>query len=373
MFLKVLCVHPNYELYGSDRCFASYVAAIVDRLPSSDVEVVLPAQGPLTGIYPFNKRPPRIQQMWILRRRNLLRGFTIDLPKILAAIVRAWREMRRADIVYLSTIILFDFIFASRFVRKPVVLHIHEIPNGIEAWFFRRLVLFSKATMIFNSEATRAAFHLPSWVRSEVVYNGFSGPGDDTAPRWDGEGVMRTLMIGRINHWKGQEILVSAVSLLTPQERARMTVRFLGGTFNNQDDFRERLEQKIKDLSLADTIRIDPFEDDPSQSYHDADVVVVPSRLPEPFGCVAVEAMAFSRPVIASGHGGLVEIVQDGETGLLFPPGDAVALANALRMFLADPSLAKRLGANGRMRYLAHFTEKASQQSFLAALQRLVS
>ncbi len=77
---------------------------------------------------------------------------------------------------------------------------------------------------------------------------------------------------------------------------------------------------------------------------------LVPSVWAEPFGLVALEAMASGRPVIASRIGGLTDIVLDEETGLLVPPGDVAALRAALARLLADPALRERLGQAGRRR-----------------------
>ena len=85
-------------------------------------------------------------------------------------------------------------------------------------------------------------------------------------------------------------------------------------------------------------------------AYARCDVCVVPAIWPEPFGIVAVEAMAAGRPVVASAVGGLASTVVDGETGLLVPPGDPAALAAALERLLDDRALAARLGASGRDR-----------------------
>ena len=82
--------------------------------------------------------------------------------------------------------------------------------------------------------------------------------------------------------------------------------------------------------------------------YEQADIVVVPSVWEEPFGLVAVEAMAAAKPVCASAVGGLKGIVRDGETGFLFPRGDSAAVAVLLDRLLADPALRDTLGAAGR-------------------------
>jgi glycosyltransferase involved in cell wall biosynthesis len=79
--------------------------------------------------------------------------------------------------------------------------------------------------------------------------------------------------------------------------------------------------------------------------YRAAAVVVVPSIWPEPCPTVALEALAFGRPVVASRIGGLPDLVADGGTGLLVPPGDPVALARAITTLLSDRSLLKAMAA----------------------------
>ena len=84
--------------------------------------------------------------------------------------------------------------------------------------------------------------------------------------------------------------------------------------------------------------------------YQHADLCVVPSIWEEPFGLVAVEAMASGRPVCVSRVGGLQDIVTHGETGFIFDPGDSTALAGFLARLLDDGDLRKRMGASARQR-----------------------
>jgi glycosyltransferase involved in cell wall biosynthesis len=81
------------------------------------------------------------------------------------------------------------------------------------------------------------------------------------------------------------------------------------------------------------------------QRFRSAAVVVVPSIWPEPCPTVALEALAFGRPVVASRIGGLPDLVADGNNGMLVPPGDAGALAGAITTLLSDRSLLKAMAA----------------------------
>jgi glycosyltransferase involved in cell wall biosynthesis len=108
-----------------------------------------------------------------------------------------------------------------------------------------------------------------------------------------------------------------------------------------------------------------PFTPDPSPHYSWADVVVVPSTQPEPFGLVAIEAMAAARSVIAANHGGLSEIVIDGVTGSLVLPGSTESLAAAIVRSLENPARVIAEGNAGRLRFAAEF-EEANYKSRIA-------
>ena len=95
--------------------------------------------------------------------------------------------------------------------------------------------------------------------------------------------------------------------------------------------------------------------DELARLYAGAAVVACPSRR-EGFGMACLEAMAYGKPVVASAVGGLLDLVVDGETGLLVPPRDPQALRAALERLLADAELRHRLGAAARERAAAEFS-----------------
>jgi len=100
---------------------------------------------------------------------------------------------------------------------------------------------------------------------------------------------------------------------------------------------------------VAEQVDFEGFRGDVASLLQEIDVLALPS-LWEGFGLVLLEAMAAGRPVVASAVGPIPEVVVDGETGLLVPPGDSGALAEALVLVLQDGALAARLGRAGRAR-----------------------
>lgn len=106
--------------------------------------------------------------------------------------------------------------------------------------------------------------------------------------------------------------------------------------------------------------------DELDRLYARAAVVACPSRR-EGFGMACLEAMAHGVPVVASGVGGLLDLVTNGETGLVVPPGDVAALRTALERLLGDPELRRRLGAAARERARERFSWRASTDALLEA------
>lgn len=156
----------------------------------------------------------------------------------------------------------------------------------------------------------------------------------------------RILFVGPVSRayaWKGLAVLADAFERL--QARVPGAHLRVVGEGDLVDAYRARFAQR--DVVFAGRVA----EASLPREYSEASVVVLPSiTAAESFGMVLAEANACERPVVASDVGGIPCFVRDGENGLLVPPGDASALADAIERVLADPSLARRLGANGRAR-----------------------
>jgi glycosyltransferase involved in cell wall biosynthesis len=262
-----------------------------------------------------------------------------------------------------------DYLLIARFHPRKAIAHIREIPTGLANRIIGGLVKWSHAALFFNSKATAEAFSAAPGVPTAVVYNGFEGPAHAEPPKPREDGELRLLILGRINSWKGQDLLVEAVSLLPEAQRRAVKVKVVGDAFEGQP-YRRDLETRIAELGLGDHVSIEGFVDDPTPLLQWSDAVVIPSRKPEPFGRVAIEGMAWARPVIAARHGGLVEIVEDGQDGVLFEPNNAADLRDAIMRFAGSPEVVASYGVSARKRFEALFTSEALMRSFCDAMKR---
>jgi glycosyltransferase involved in cell wall biosynthesis len=161
------------------------------------------------------------------------------------------------------------------------------------------------------------------------------------------------LYVGRFDQRKGIETLVRAVNLSKLRGNSDLKLIIGGGSRPGQSDGmeRDRIESIVDELGMRDfTIFPGRLGDTDLHVYYAAaDVCVVPSHY-EPFGLVAIEAMASGVPVVASDVGGLQFTVVPEETGLLAPPKDEVAFAEAIDRILSHPEWRNQLGHNARKR-----------------------
>jgi len=150
------------------------------------------------------------------------------------------------------------------------------------------------------------------------------------------------LFVGRLEPIKGVDVLLDALAHLT-SESCQAMLLIVGG--NTAEEETQRLQGIARCLGLEERTR---FLGAQEQSilpyfYAAADLCVIPSFY-ESFGMVAIEAMACGRPVVASQVGGLQFTVRHGRTGLLVPPGDSLALAEAIEFLLKNPGLRQEMG-----------------------------
>jgi glycosyltransferase involved in cell wall biosynthesis len=181
----------------------------------------------------------------------------------------------------------------------------------------------------------------------EIVHYGIAA-GPEPEPYSGDE--LRFLCVGRLIPIKGHVVLLRAFRrVLDELPEARLEIAGRG-------PLEHGLKDLARELGLGGAVRflghVTPIQTAVEQSF----AVVVPS-LGEGFGMVALEAMERARPVIAAAIGGLEDLVRDGETGLLVPPGEAEPLAQAMLELASDPGRAAALGREARRRALERFPE----------------
>ena len=316
--------------------------------------------------------------------RSLLR--IGDMARILFYCVKLSRFIRRRQAAIVHTNSLKADIIggvAARLAGVPVVWHIRDriaddyLPLPVVG-FFRFLCRVIPNAVIANSHATLDSINLPPQRRGNkgttgtviysgtVIYDGIKSSGAAAAgPLQNPEAAIaspRIGLIGRLAPWKGQHIFIRAASLVV-KKFPSCKFQIIGAALFGEDDYERDLRALVKTLGLAGQVEFTGFRSDVADLIRRLDVVVHASTVGEPFGQVVIEAMAASKPVVATRGGGVVEIVMDGVTGILVPMGDAESMAGAILKLIENTDMAREMGDAGKVWVEKCFTiEKTARQ-----------
>jgi len=335
----------------------------------------LSARGVETIVTPF-KRWVHSGKPFLERARRSLPLRHVPGVRRLAAVIRR----SGCHVVCTNTVTVGAGAVAARVARKPHVWHIrefgyddHGLSYDLGTRVSRKLIGRLSSACIANSEAVAEEYR-PYLAGTEltVVYNSVEvpPPGDEPPEDlpWRHPGAIRCALPGKLVPGKGQEDAVRAMVNLT-RGKVPAELLLLGGT--GDAEYRRHIEWLVERNDLTDRVHMPGYSDDPLPLLNTADVVLICSRR-EAFGRVTVEGMKLGKPVIGARSGGTPEIVQQGETGLLYTPGDAEELAARIGRLHADRRLRDCLGARARVRARERFNQENYGREVEEILRRVV-
>jgi len=348
---RVLVLDHTAELGGAEIA----LVRLLDALPPGefDVTTLLFADGPLVGM--LREHGHRVEVLPLDPDvGSLARADSASGSGAIRAALRSTpflgrltgRVMRlRPDVIH-TTSLKSDLLGmnVAKLTRTPLVWHVHDrisddyLPART-ATLFRMLARRVPTELVANSYATAAT--LEPIPHLSVAYPGFT---PDQLGLAIGINVLPTPrvvgLLGRISPTKGQLEFVRAAAEVVPAHQD-VEFRIIGSALFGHDDYERQVRAEISERGLGGRVRLVGFADDPLAAIDQLSLLVHASTTPEPFGQVIVEAMIRGVPVVATGAGGAREIldpVPDGEQlGLLVPPGDVDALAQAITSVLDHP------------------------------------
>ncbi len=328
--------------------------------------VAVPSIGPYERRY--QELGVRVEAIPISILRRSLNPITILRMLVLVPLnVRALRRIIRQEgvaLVHTQKMNTLVGDLAARAEGVASVHSIHEVPLWPEALYRAmaspiprladRVVLTCEPSRGLLAPAQRDSRHV------RLIYNGIAlePPPRDRAELRSSLGVSEDAFFvtsgGRLAPSKGFEFFLEAVRRLAPTEpRARF--RLIGDIIADEDaPYRDRVRAHARSLGLDDRLVLEGFRDDYRAVIGVSDVFVLPSVY-DTLPSIVIEAMGMGVPVVATSVGGVPEQVEDGVTGILVPPGDPAALAEAITRLAHDPALRARMSLAARMRALEVF------------------
>jgi glycosyltransferase involved in cell wall biosynthesis len=386
----VLFIHHANDMYGADIGLLHSIKCL-DRNKYHPI-VILPSDMPPPGMLSSELERLGIEYhfapLGILRRKYLSRRKII--PLLLGLMkgiiyVRSTARKRGVALVYVNTIVTVSGAIGGRLAGVPVLWHIREIlamPRPIRWALHNALSLCADRIVCISSAVRDSLLKEARYLagKSVVVYNAVSvAPGFGAAQGVSlrdelgvPQGAPLVGMVGRVTHWKGQEVLAEAAGQVLQNHPDTHFVA-VGGYFADEVHYLEKLKSLISSLGLNGKFHLADYRPNVTAVYRALDIFVLPSRKPEPFGRVTVEAMMQGRAVIATDHGGTCELIQQGVTGVLVPPSDSKALVTAIERFLEDRALGEKMGRAAATYALENFGLPRYQDRMRDVIDHLIS
>lgn len=368
---NILFIHQSAELYGSDKT----LLFLLKNLDKSKFKafVILPNDGPLKLLLQNENIDVVIAPVLKLYRKmfspKVLLNFYFEKKKGLK-IIEELNKIHQFDLIYSNTLSVLIGMFFAKKSKIKHLWHVHEIiesPKIVTGLFKMFLNFKSTSLVVYNSNATLKFWNNTKALKnkSKVIWNGLEVNNElitDEEITEIRENYFKSnstdiiiAVVGRISRWKGQLVALKAFnSLISTQPNLKLI--FIGSPPPKQNKFLENLKKEIIDNNLQKSVLIIPFQKNIYKFWESIDIAIVPSTEPEPFGLVAVEAMFAKKPVIASNHGGLKEIVLENKTGFLVKPNDELALSKALLILVENAKIRREFGEKGYKRALENFS-----------------
>jgi len=345
--LKLALVCP-YD-YAYPGGVAIHVANLYEQYKEMghDVRIITPYSGPSSSIgskdiIPIGKPVPIPSGGSVAR---------VTISPVLAPPVRTILDRERFDVIHIheplcSTLTL-TILNLSKAINVGTFHACHRKPRGYQIVSPFMMGLFKKLHgKIAVSEPAKefVSKYFPG--EYQVIPNGINVARFSTPrPLIEGlsDGKLNILFVGRPEKRKGLTYLLEAYRKVKRQVPLSRLIVVGPGT--------ERYDSEARKLGLEDAVFTGYVDNDMLPSYYQsADIFCSPATGGESFGIILLEAMAASKPIVASAISGYASVMSDGVQGILVPPKDKEALAGALIKLLSDPDLRQQMGAKGRIR-----------------------
>ena len=350
----VMFVNHVSALGGAEKSMLELVSSLDDS--KWRPVVVLPGPGPLASRLSELGVPLEYAPMKRLHRTLSIPGLAGGLRHCFRAIsaIKAIMARRSPAIVHSNNTTAHLYAGpAARPARVRAIWHVRDLRRNpiVE----RPLAYLADAVVSVSSavQGTLDGIQRPGLIK-KVVHNALDvGAFSSHAHphRFKGQLGLRSqellfVCACQMVPWKRLDLLIDAFGMCI-RRGVKAHLAVVGGDlFGEHSDLHATLKNSVVELGLADRVTFTGYREDMASVMAGADVVAVPSSA-EPFGRVALEAMALKKPVVGTRAGGLPEVVLDGVTGLLVPSGDAYLLSKAMERLASDAKLRATMGNAG--------------------------
>lgn len=277
----------------------------------------------------------------------------------------------KPDLIYSNTMVNFSQVVLGRVMGAKILVHMHE-GNDFASRAKLRLKFSSFFTTKYIVGSRYVAAVLKNYVGIDgvVIYNGIKAPASSQDTLGQQKTSFSLCVIGTIDRNKAQLIAVKAVEYLVRVKHLDVQLKIVGRIVDAE--YGDELNAYIKHRDLCAVVALVGPVENIEDTYKNADALIVPS-LDEAFPTVILEAMALKKSVIASNTGGIPEIIQDGETGLLFERGNFMDLAGKIILLINDDRLRLKIISNAFLKIKTNFSFQEQNRKIVQEIDNVFS
>ena len=367
---KILLLHSSNDMYGASRI----VLQVIDILIKAkyEVHIILPYNGVLNKIITDKGASCSIYNLGVLRKKYLnLKGLYNRFLKIKMAknYISNYIYKHQIDLLYTSTSVIISGGLAAKKRGIPNISHIHEIPTGNKLYeIFSGLFArhFSTKVIAVSNSVVK---HWRSYLKKTQlikVYNGIVFPFTKTPnnTKMEIDNKITVTSIARLIPGKGHKYFIEVAKELLKINR-KFQFLIVGDTFPGYESYEDELKTFVVENNLHEKIHFLGYRTDIEAILSKSDLVFHSSIAPDSLPTVLFEAIKMRVPVVATDLAGAVEILDNGNCGLLLPLNNAKKAADLINNYFKDEKL-KMLNIEKAIEYTdQHFSPMQFKKNIL--------
>ena len=373
---NILLLHSSNDLYGASKIFLQLIDLFISK--DFNVHVVLPEKGKLDDF--LNKKDITLSyyELGVLRKKylNPLGLFNRIVTNLKAIkFLSNYIKDHSINLIYTNTSTILCGGIAAKKNGIPSLFHIHEIPTGNRLYeiFSGKII-----NIISNKVLTVSNSVKKHWLKNinenkiERIYNGIVFEKTDYLNKIDrAQDDFVITSVARLIPYKGHIYLIDIANELV-KKSTKFKFLIVGDTLSNYLSYEKSVKQKVKDLGLENQIKFLGFRDNVPNILKQSDLFIHPAIAPDPLPTVLFESLHNDLPSVATNLGGAIEILDDGNNGLLIPYNDPKKAANLINEYCSNTELHKKHLKNSKKNFKINFSSESFNKNILKEVNSLL-
>ena len=372
---KILILHSSNDLYGASKIFIQTCDLLHNA--NYEIHVMLPSKGPLDELIDKNILI-NYHNLGVLRKKylnplGLFNRFIINIKAI--SFLSDYVKKNKINLVYTNTSTIISAAVAAKKNKIPSLFHVHEIPisNKIYEIFIGKIInRYSSKVLTVSNSVKKHWLKYIDFKKIERIYNGIIFSKTDSIIRQErGQEDFVVTSVARIIPYKGHVYLIDIANELI-KKSTKFKFLIVGDTLPSYVSYEKSVKQKVKDLGLENQIKFLGFREDVSSILNQSNLFIHAAIAPDPLPTVLFESLYNDLPSVATNLGGAIEILDNGNNGLLIPHNDPKKAANLIYEYCSNNKLQKKHLENSKKNFKINFSSESFNKNILIEVNNLL-